>query len=76
MSIQKCLGEDLHSRLSGVVIECLDYVDFITRYDGPEVLFYLDPPYFGCETDYGNRYLSAPTLPAWPRNWRASKAAF
>ncbi len=45
--------EDLHSRLSGVVIECLDYADFIRRYDGPETLFYLDPPYFGNEGDYG-----------------------
>ena len=47
------LLEDLHSRLSGVVIECLDYSAFIDRYDGAGTLFYLDPPYFGCETDYG-----------------------
>ncbi len=45
--------EDLHCRLSGVVIECLDYAEFITRYDRPETLFYLDPPYWGCEDDYG-----------------------
>ena len=45
--------EDVHERLAGVVIECLDYKDFITRYDGPETLFYLDPPYYGCEGDYG-----------------------
>ena len=45
--------EDLHSRLSGVVIECLPYGDFIRRYDRPGALFYLDPPYWGCETDYG-----------------------
>ncbi|MDT8856473.1 DNA adenine methylase [Paracoccaceae bacterium Fryx2] len=45
--------EDLHSRLAGVVIECLDWPDFIRRYDGPGTLFYLDPPYWGCETDYG-----------------------
>lgn len=45
--------EDLHSRLAGVVIECLGYSEFITRYDGPQTLFYLDPPYFGCENDYG-----------------------
>jgi len=45
--------EDLHSRLSGVVIECLDYFEFVTRYDGADTLFYLDPPYFGCEGDYG-----------------------
>lgn len=45
--------EDLHARLAGVVIECLDWSLFIPRYDGPETLFYLDPPYWGCEGDYG-----------------------
>ncbi|RCW77570.1 DNA adenine methylase [Paracoccus lutimaris] len=45
--------EDLHSRLSGVTIECLDWSDFIPRYDAEGTLFYLDPPYWGCEDDYG-----------------------
>lgn len=45
--------DDLHTRLSGVVIECLPYGDFITRYDRVSTLFYLDPPYFGGEDDYG-----------------------
>ena len=45
--------EDLHARLAGVVIECLDWSDFLTRYDGPGTLFYLDPPYWGSEGDYG-----------------------
>jgi DNA adenine methylase len=45
--------EDLHSRLSGVTIECLDWAELIPRYDGEGSLFYLDPPYWGCETDYG-----------------------
>lgn len=45
--------EDLHSRLAGVVIECLDWSDFIPRYDATDTLFYLDPPYWGCEDDYG-----------------------
>ena len=44
---------DLHERLAGVVIERLPYADLIRRYDGPDVLFYLDPPYVGCEGDYG-----------------------
>jgi len=47
------LLEEVHERLAGVVIECLPYGDFIDRYDGPGVLFYLDPPYFGSEDDYG-----------------------
>lgn len=45
--------EDLHSRLAGVIIERLPWSEFITRYDRPGTLFYLDPPYFGCEGDYG-----------------------
>ena len=44
---------DIHERLQGVVIEQLDYADFIRRYDRDGALFYLDPPYWGCETDYG-----------------------
>jgi len=45
--------EALHERLSGVTITCLDYAAFIDRVDRPGVLFYLDPPYFGSESDYG-----------------------
>lgn len=50
--------EDVHERLSGVTIECLPYADFIQRYDRPATLFYLDPPYFGCENDYGKNLFS------------------
>jgi DNA adenine methylase len=44
---------DVHERLAGVVIEQLPFDQFIARYDRPGMLFYLDPPYWGCETDYG-----------------------
>lgn len=50
--------EDVHSRLAGVVIENLDYKVFIERYDAQECLFYLDPPYYGCEKDYGPEFFS------------------
>lgn len=43
----------LHKRLVGVVIERLPYREFINRYDHPETLFYLDPPYWGAEGYYG-----------------------
>lgn len=44
---------DLNERMAAVVIERLDWSEFIRRYDRPGTLFYLDPPYFGCEGDYG-----------------------
>ena len=45
--------EALHERLSGVTVTCMGYAEFITRIDRKGALFYLDPPYWGCETDYG-----------------------
>ena len=45
--------EVVHERLSRVVIECLPWRDLLARYDREGTLFYLDPPYFGCEDDYG-----------------------
>ncbi|MGC0054860.1 DNA adenine methylase [Brucella pituitosa] len=50
--------EEVHERLSGVVIERLPWEAFIDRYDHVGTLFYLDPPYFGCETDYGKNVFS------------------
>lgn len=47
------LLEAVHERLAGVVIENLPFQEFVPRYDGADVLFYCDPPYYGCETDYG-----------------------
>lgn len=52
------LLEDVHARLSGVVIECLPYGRFIHQYDTPDTLFYLDPPYRGSENDYGKGMFS------------------
>ena len=40
-------------RLASVTIERQDFETFITRYDTKDTLFYLDPPYWGNETDYG-----------------------
>lgn len=49
---------DVHERLASVVIEQIPYADFIRRYDHGEALFYLDPPYWNCETDYGQGVFS------------------
>jgi DNA adenine methylase len=45
--------EAAHERLENVVFENLDWADVIARYDGGKALFYLDPPYWGGENDYG-----------------------
>ena len=52
--------EALHERLAPVTIERLRWQDFIARYDRPGTLFYLDPPYFQCEGDYGAGMFSRP----------------
>ncbi len=45
--------EALHERLSAVTVTCMDYAAFIARVDRAGTFFYLDPPYWGCEDDYG-----------------------
>jgi DNA adenine methylase len=45
--------DDLHERLGPVIIERMPFDKFITTYDRPHTLFYLDPPYYGNEGDYG-----------------------
>ena len=42
-----------HRRLQDVHVENLEWDAFIRRYDRPSTLFYIDPPYWGHETDYG-----------------------
>ena len=68
--------EDLHSRLAGVVIECLDWADFIPRYDGEGTLFYLDPPYWGCEDDYGKAMFSRADFARMAEALRGIKGRF
>jgi DNA adenine methylase len=47
------LLEAVHERLGGVYIDCLPWQAFIERWDRPETLFFLDPPYWGSEHYYG-----------------------
>ena len=48
----------MHERLQGVHVECLEWDEFIRRYDRPFTLFYIDPPYWGHESDYGKGLFS------------------
>lgn len=52
------LLEAVHERLAGVVIERMPYGEFIRRYDRPGTLFFIDPPYWGNEDDYGQGLFS------------------
>jgi DNA adenine methylase len=52
--------EAIHERLAGVSIECLPWPEFLERYDSPSTLFYLDPPYWGSEDDYGSGVFRRP----------------
>lgn len=68
--------EDVHERLSGVIIENLDWLAFIDRYDRPGTLFYLDPPYWGGEDDYGKALFSRDQYAALAQRLSVIKGAF
>jgi DNA adenine methylase len=70
------LIEAAHERLSGVVIERLPWADFLTRYDRPGTLFYLDPPYYGCEGDYGKTLFDRDQFTAMATHLRTLKGRF
>ena len=55
------IEEDLseaHLRLARVFIESKPYDQVIQRFDKPGTLFYVDPPYWDCESDYGEGLFS------------------
>ncbi len=52
------LLDDIYNRMSGVTIENLTWQDFVKRWDRDGMLFYLDPPYWNCENDYGKDMFS------------------
>ncbi len=52
LRIEEELSE-AHLRLSRVYIENMHYQKLIERFDRPETFFYIDPPYYGNENDYG-----------------------
>ncbi len=68
--------EELHERLAGVVIECLDFGAFLTRYDRPGTLFYLDPPYQGSEGYYGKELFGRADFERLARTLKGLKGRF
>ncbi|MCA3254917.1 MAG: DNA adenine methylase [Burkholderia sp.] len=68
--------EAAHTRLSSVTIECLGYDVFITKYDHADTLFYLDPPYWGCEDDYGDGVFSPDDFARMAAQLRELKGCF
>lgn len=46
----------LHDRLAKVQISCRDALNVISQRDTPNTLFYLDPPYPGCEQKHYRGY--------------------
>lgn len=52
LRIEEELSE-AHLRLSRVYIENMHYKKLIERFDRSETFFYIDPPYYGNEDDYG-----------------------
>lgn len=70
------LLESIHERLTAVTIERLPWADFIAKYDWEEALFYLDPPYYGCEGDYGKDLFARSEFPKMAKQLAALKGRF
>jgi len=68
--------EAAHERLTGVVIERLPWAEFIARYDRPGTLFYLDPPYYSNEKDYGEGMFAREEFTAMADVLRTLKGRF
>lgn len=68
--------EAVHERLAGVTIERLPWADFIARYDRPGTLFYLDPPYYGSEGDYGRDLFDRSQFAAMAEQLRGVRGRF
>ncbi|WPJ67975.1 DNA methyltransferase [Sinorhizobium phage Aussie] len=68
--------EDVHERLAGVILENLDWSEFLDRYDRSGTLFYLDPPYFGSEDDYGKALFGRDQFAALAERLRRLRGRF
>jgi len=76
MSRIASLLESIHERLAGVTIERLPWRDFVARYDTSATLFYLDPPYYGSEGDYGRELFGRNQFPIMAEQLAAIEGRF
>lgn len=67
---------DVHDRLVAVTIENLPWQKFVDRYDREGTLFYLDPPYWGSEGDYGRELFSRDQFELMAARLRELKGRF
>ncbi len=68
--------EEVHERLAGVTIEALPWAELLRRYDRPGTLFYLDPPYYSCERDYGDGLFGRDEFAAMAEQLRGLRGTF
>jgi DNA adenine methylase len=68
--------EDISDRISGVIIENMPWQAIMDRYDSKDSLFYLDPPYYDCEKDYGDGLFSKADFTALAARLKGLKGRF
>ena len=62
--------------MAAVIIERLGWAEFIERWDRKGMLFYLDPPYWNGEEDYGKGAFSRADFAALAKRLRRLKGTF
>lgn len=68
--------DDAYERLHGVHIESLPWQTLIEKYDREGMLFYLDPPYWDCENDYGKNVFSKDDFKAMAKTLQSIEGKF
>lgn len=66
----------VHLRMTRVTIENLPWQEYISRYDSATTFFYLDPPYWGFESIYGQGMFSGRDFSLMAEHLLAIKGKF